>query len=144
MHNSEQSETYEQFKEEEKQSSERQEQSLPTAAFPREYVLAVFINLQDARQAADTLRAAGFDGQEIHVLEGNDFMEAISQDQSPFNIITSTHHDQYLAEMQRGRSFLAVRPANLAQLEQIRDLLAPHGAYLAKYHDTWSQRVLIP
>lgn len=126
------------------QSSEASERILPGASFPSEYVLGVFIDLQDARQAADTLRSAGFGGQEIHVLEGSGFMEAVSQDQSPFNLITSMSHDKYLVEMSRGRSFLAVRPANLAQLTQIRDLLAPHGAYLVKYMDTWSQRDLLP
>ena len=117
---------------------------MPAVSFPREYVLGVFIALEDAEQAAGALRTAGFSDQDIHVLEGKDFMEAISQDQSPFNIITSTNQDQYLAEMQRGRSFLAVHPANLEQLEQIRDLIAPYGAYLVKYNDTWSQRILIP
>ena len=138
------SDGYTRSEEEGKQSPVSEEQKTPAASFPREYVLAAFINLQDAQQAANALRTAGFDEQDTHVLENQDFMEAVAQDHSPFNIITSTSHDQYLAELQRGRSLLAVRPANLAQLEQIRDLLAPYGAYLVKYHDTWSQRELLP
>ncbi len=128
----------------EEQSTAATEQQLPTAGFPREYVLAAFVNLQDAQQAADALRNSGFGNHEILILEGSDFMEAVAQDQSPFNIITSANHDDYMVEVKRGRSFLAVRPENLAQLEPIRDLLAPHGAYLVKYHDTWSQRELLP
>ena len=33
--------------------------ALPTAPFPRKYVHSVFVDLQDARQAAQALRAAG-------------------------------------------------------------------------------------
>ena len=53
-------------------------------------------------------------------------------------------YDIYLREASRGRSFLAVRPASYAQLKQIRDLLAPHRAYLAKYIDTWTLTELLP
>jgi len=118
--------------------------TLPAAPFPRKYVHSVFVDLQDARQAAQALRAAGFDERDIHVLESRNFVEAVSQDQSPFNIVTSMDYDVYLQEVNRGRSFLAVRPASYAQLKQIRDLLAPHHAYLAKYIDTWTVTELLP
>lgn len=144
LNSPEYSEEYEQSRKEEEQSLASTEQEAPAVTFPRGYILGVFISLEDAKRAEEALNAAGFDEQEIHVLEGHDFMEAISQDHSPLNIITSIAHDEYLVEMQRGRSFLAIRPANLAQLEPIRDLMAPYGAYLVKYHDTWSQRELLP
>ena len=118
--------------------------TLPAAPFPRKYVHSVFVDLQDARQAAQALRAAGFDERDIHVLESRNFVEAVSQDQSPFNIVTSMDYDVYLREANRGRSFLAVRPASYAQLKQVRDLLAPHHAYLAKYIDTWTVTELLP
>jgi len=117
--------------------------ALPTAPFPRKYVHSVFVDLQDARQAAQALRAAGFDERHIHVMESRDFVEAVSQDQSPFNIVTSMDYDVYMREANRGRSFLGVRPASYAQLKQIRDLLAPHHAYLAKYIDTWTVTELL-
>jgi hypothetical protein len=118
--------------------------TLPAAPFPRKFVLSVFVDLQDARQAALALRAAGFDEWGIHVLQSRDFVEAVAQDQSPFNLVTSIDYDIYLREASRGRSFLAVRPASYAQLKQIRDLLAPHHAYLAKYIDTWTLTELLP
>ena len=118
--------------------------TLPAAPFPRKFVLSVFVDLQDASQAAHALRAAGFDERSIHVLQRRDFVEAVAQDQSPFNLVTSIDYDRYLREASRGRSFLAVRPASYAQLKQIRDLLAPHHAYLAKYIDTWTLTDLLP
>jgi hypothetical protein len=118
--------------------------ALPAAPFPRKYILSVFVDLQDARQAALALRAAGFDERGIHVLQSRDVVAAVAQDQSPFDIVTSIDCDMYLREASRGRFFLAVRPAGYAQLKQIRDLLAPHHAYLAKYIDTWTLTELLP
>ncbi len=118
--------------------------TLPATPFPRKYVLSVFVYLQDARQAALALRAAGFDEQGIHVLQSREFVEAVAQDQSPFNIVTSIDYDVYLREASRGRFFLAVHAASYARLKQIRDLLAPHHAYLAKYIDTWTLTELLP
>jgi hypothetical protein len=118
--------------------------TLPAVPFPRKYVLSVFVDLQDARQAAHALRAAGFDERDIHVLHHRAFVEAVAQDQSPFNLVTSMDYDLYLREASRGRSFLAVRPASYAQLKPIRALLAAHHAYLAKYIATWTLTELLP
>ncbi len=85
--------------------------TLPAAPFPRKYVLSVFVDLQDARQAAYALRAAGFDEQGIHVLQSREFVEAVAQDQSPFNIVTSIDYDVYLREASRGRFFRAHQSA---------------------------------
>jgi len=118
--------------------------ALPAGPFPRKYVHSVFVNLQDARQAALALRAAGFEEQNIHILQSRDFVEAVSRGHSPFDFLTSMDYDVYLREASRGRTFLAVRPVNYAQLKQIRDLLAPHRARLANYIDTWTLTELLP
>lgn len=120
------------------------QRTLPAAPFPRKCVLSVFIDMRDARQAAHALRAAGFEERTLHVLESRDFLEALAQDQSPFNLITSIDYDLYLREASRGRIFLMVHTANYAQLKQITDLLAPHHAYLAKYINTWTVTELLP
>jgi len=57
---------------------------------------------------------------------------------------SSMDYDVYLREARRGSSILAVRPASFAQLKQIRDLLVPHHAILAKYIDTWTAIELLP
>jgi hypothetical protein len=118
--------------------------TLPAAPFPGKFVLSVFVDLQDARQAALALRAAGFDERGIHVLQSSDVVAAVAQDQSPFDIVTSMDYDIYLREASRGRFFLAVHPAGYAQLKQIADLLAPHHTYLANYIDTWTLTELLP
>jgi hypothetical protein len=118
--------------------------ALPAGPFPRKYVHSVFVNVQDARQAALALRAAGFEEQHIHILDSRDFVEAVSQGQSPFDFLTSMDYDVYLREVSRGRTFVSVRPANYTQLRQIRDLLAPHRARLVNYIDTWTMTPLLP
>ena len=120
------------------------QRTLPVAPFPRKYVHSVFVDLQDARQAAQALRAAGFDEKDIYILESRDFVEAVSQGQSPLDFLTSMDYDVYLCEASAGRSFLVVRPASFAQLKQIRNLLAPHHAYIVKYIDTWTVAELLP
>ena len=117
--------------------------TLPSLPFPRKYVLSTFLELQNAKQAAHALLAAGFDERDTHVLQSFDVVDAVAQEQSPINLTTSMDYDIYLREASRGRSFLAVRPANYAQLKQIRDLLAPHGAYLARYINTWTVTELL-
>jgi hypothetical protein len=119
-------------------------EQVPGAPFPRKYVHSVFVDLQDAKQAAQALRAAHFDGQDIYVLESRDFAEAVSRGHSLLSFLTSTAYDMYLNEASQGRAFLAVRPRSYAQQKQIRDLLAPHHAYLVRYMDTWTMTELLP
>jgi hypothetical protein len=140
-------ETYEQLTDEQKSIeplSMSWEGKIPAVPFPRKFVLSVFINLQDARQAANALCMAGFDEREIYILQSHEFVKSVTQDQSPFEVMTSIDYEIYLREARRGRFFLAVRPAVYAQLNQIRDLLALRHAYLANYIDTWTVTELLP
>jgi hypothetical protein len=139
-------ETYEQLTHEQvdvEQLTLTMERKLPAAPFPCKYVLSVFVDLQDARQAAFALRAQGFNEQDIYILQSYEFVKCVTQDQSPFEIITSIDYESYLREAHRQRVFLAVRPDVYAQLKQIRDLLARHHGYLANYIDTWTVTELL-
>jgi hypothetical protein len=139
-------ETYEQLTSEQvdvEQLPMTMERKLPAAPFPRKFVLSVFVDQQDARQAAYALLAAGFNERDIHILQSHEFVKSVTQDQSPFEIITSIDYDIYLREARRERFFLGVRPTSYRQLQQIRDLLAPHHAYLANYIDTWTVTELL-
>src|SRR5579863_3119270 len=120
-------ETYETMTSEQVSTKRR----LPTTPFPRKYVLSVFVDERDAQQAAQALLDVGFAEQRMYILNGRDFAEAVAQNQTPFDFLTSMNYDIYLREAGLARSFLAVRPADYAQLRQIRDLLASHHAYLA-------------
>lgn len=117
---------------------------LPTAPFPRKHVHSVFNDRQDALQAAEGLRQAGFDSRDVYVLTSADYAEALGRRQSFFSSVTSMDLDVYLDAAGQGRTILAVRLAHAGQMEHVRDLLAPHGAHLVRYVDTWTVAHLLP
>jgi hypothetical protein len=114
------------------------QRTLPTAPFPRKYVHSVFDDVQDAVQAVHTLRVAGYDDRDIHLMTNWDFVEAVERRRTLLDFLFSIDYDVYVHEARRGHHILAVRLARHEQKEQVRDLLAPHHAYLMKYVDTWT------
>src|SRR5713226_9795592 len=123
------------------------QRAFPAAPFPRKYVHSVFDDLQDAVQAVQALQAAGYDAGDIHCMARWDFVAAIEpRFQQHSRLIQTLMHflidygfdDVYLHEARQGRHILAVHLARYKQLEQVRDLLAPHHAYHMKYVDTWT------
>ncbi len=111
--------------------------------FPLKHVHSAFVNLRDARQAAFALLHAGFDARYIHVLESREYVEAVSQGQSPLGFLTSVDYDVYVQEANKGRAFLVIHSANYTQLKQIREILALHHALIATYIDRWTQAELL-
>jgi hypothetical protein len=120
------------------------ERTFPSAPFPRKYVHSVFDDLQDARQASHVLRTTGFDARDIHIMTGWDYVEAVERKQTLVGFLSSFDHDVYLREARRGHYILALRLSSYEQMEQVRNLLAPHHAYLMKYVDTWTVTELLP
>ena len=120
------------------------ERTFPAAPFPRKYVHSVFNDQQDALQAAQALRAIGYESQDIHILANTDYVEAVGRGQTLIGSLTSTDLDAYLDEARQGCTILAVRLPGYGQMKQVRDLLAPHRAHLVKYIDTWTVAELLP
>jgi hypothetical protein len=114
------------------------QRTLPAAPFPRKYVHSVFDDVQDAVHAVHTLRVAGYDDRDIHLMTNWDFVEAVERRRTLLDFLFSIDYDVYVHEARRGHHILAVRLARHEQKEQARDLLAPHHAYLMKYVDTWT------
>ncbi|MBA2682514.1 MAG: hypothetical protein H0U76_29490 [Ktedonobacteraceae bacterium] len=120
------------------------ELTFPAAPFPRKYVHSVFNNLQDAVQAVLALLVAGYAADDIHVMTGGHFVEAVARKQTLLSFLFSFDYDVYLEEARRGRFILAVRPPSYERVNQVRDLLAPYRAHLMKYVDTWTMTELLP
>ena len=120
------------------QFSVSSQRTLPPAPFPRKYVHSVFDDVQDAVQAVHALRAAGYDGRDIHLMTSGDFVEAVERRRTFLDFLFSSDYDVYVHEARQGHHILAVRLARHEQKEQVRDLLAPHHASLMKYVDTWT------
>jgi len=120
------------------------ERTLPATPFPRKYIHSAFNDRQDALQAAQSLRSAGYDARDIYMLTYADYEEAIGRGQTLISSLSSTDLDVYLDEARHGRTILAVRLASPGQIEQARDLLAPHRAHQVRYVDTWTVAQLLP
>ena len=118
--------------------------TLPTTPFPRKHVHSAFNDRQDALRAVLALQQAGFDARDMYLLTYTDYAEALGRGQSFFSSVTSMDLDVYLDAARQGRTMLAVHLAHAGQMEQVRDLLAPHGAHLVRYVDTWTVAHLLP
>lgn len=116
----------------------------PAAPFPRKHIHSVFNDRQDALQAAQALRALGYNDRDIHILSNTDYLEAVERGQTLIGSLTSTDLDAFLDEARQGCTILAVRLSNHGQMEQVRDLLISHHARLMKYIDTWTMVHLLP
>ena len=119
------------------------QRTLPAAPFPRKYVHSVFDDVQDTVQAVHALRAAGYDDRDIHLMTSWDFVEAVERRRTFLDFLFSIDYDVYAQEARQGHHILAVRLFRHEQKEQVRDLLAPHHAYLMKYVDTWTMTDLL-
>ncbi len=118
--------------------------ALPTAPFPRKYIHSAFTNRQDALRAAEALREAGYDMRDMYILTYEDYLEAMEHGQTLLSSLTSSDLDVYLDVARQGHTILAMRLARRGQMEQVRDLLAPHRAHLVRYIDTWTVAPLLP
>src|SRR5256714_2841305 len=93
------------------------ERTFPAAPFPHKYVNSVFDDLQDARQAFHTWRAAGFDARDIHIMRGGDYVEAVEGGQTFVSFFPSKNYDGSLRGAPGGSHILAVR---LSRHEQMK------------------------
>ena len=126
-----------------KQKTVSSEETFPAAPFPRKYIHAAFHDFQDAVQAFIALLSSGYDARDIHLMQGQDFLEAVEQRQTPVGFFCSSDDHLYLREAKRGKHMLSVRFSTYERMNQVRDLLAPYSAYSMTYVDTWSVTPLL-
>ena len=135
------------------QASISSQRVFPAAPYPRKYIHCVFDDLQDMAQAVQTLQAADYNTDDIHLMSGGDFSTAIEQQytlqsglfQSLKGLFFDYDFDNYyLHEARRGHHILSVRPASYEQITRVRDVLVCHHAHLMKYIDTWTMADLVP
>jgi len=131
------------------------ERTFPPAPFPRMHVHCVIDDLYYVVQAVHALRADGSNARDIHVMACWDFVEAVERRQQQqshlskmlkrlLSFFDEGFSDVYLHEALRGHHILMVRLSSNEQMEQVRDILARHDAYLIKYVDIWTVTDLSP
>lgn len=129
------------------------ERAFPSAPFPRQYIHCVVDDLRYAVEAVYSLRAAGYDAGDIHVMASWDYVEAVErkcQRQNCFtrmltyilSFIDEDFSNAYLSAALHGKHVLIVRLSAREQMEHARDVLADHHAHLIKYVDAWTVTTL--
>jgi hypothetical protein len=124
------------------------QQTLPVTPYPAKHVHCAFDDLKSAVRAVQALRAAGFDPEHVTLMASWHFVGAVdSYTQQPRRFSETIRHflsffddsfDVYLREAGAGRHILAVRITRHEHIMQVRNVLAPQGARLVKYIDTWT------
>jgi hypothetical protein len=126
-------------------------QAYPANTFPCKYVHCAIDDLREAVQAVEALQAIGYDIKDISLVACWDFAEALErsyQQQNSFSqefthFIDAGVDNVYRQEAKHGHHILTVHLSSFEQIEQVRNLLAPHHAHLMKYVDTWTTADLI-
>jgi hypothetical protein len=121
------------------------QQNPPTSSFPKDHLIGVIDNLQEAQQAAQALQGAGFEAKDIRLYSSQDFPEAMQQKQQQKNPLSQAVHDFfissdqggpddiYVAEARLGHHILAVYIQKPEQVDPARTILTDHHAHLIKY-----------
>lgn len=133
-------------------SSQRE---FPAGPFPRKYIHCVMNDLQYMVQAIYTLRDAGYNADDIHVMVSWDFVDAVEQKNRQQNrlakickrflsLIGDGVGDAYLREAYKGNHVLMIHLPNSRQTGHVHAILTAHYAYLIKYVDTWVVADLLP
>jgi hypothetical protein len=127
------------------------QQVYPANTFPYKYVQCAIDDLRDAVQAVEALQAIGYDARDISLVASWNFAEALERSyQQQSSLFQAVPHfidagvdDVYRQEASRGHHILTAHLSSFEQIEQVRNLLAPHHAHLMKYIDTWTTADLI-
>jgi hypothetical protein len=109
--------------------------------YPTNHVSAAFDSRAEAEEAGAALRAAGF--ADVGLFHGRDAYVAIQDATRHEGALTRVWrrlrdlgedepHEQYLATLREGGSYLIVHADTAEQASHARDVLAPHHA-----HDIW-------
>ncbi len=132
------------------------EEHFPVAATgdvnPKNYVVAVIDDQQEAEKVVQALRDAGFGSNDIRVLSGQELLErhhnvehvekkrdVISRLAGAFGEGAEEGSDtaSYLEEARKGHAILNVYAGKPEQADSISGILARHHARLIKYYGKW-------
>ena len=120
--------------------------------YPKDYVVAVFDDLQDAEKAVQELQKTGFGAEDIRLLRGQELIERfqnvenVEKKQNPLSRLAGAFQGAeegddtvaYLEEARKGHSILNVYAGKTERAEQISDILTRYHAHHIKYYGHWA------
>jgi len=111
---------------------------------PRHYLIAVFDDPARAANALNALRDVGFADSVAAICPGPQFLENwadFARRRGPIerlaDLYPAEEHaalDEYLAEAERGASFISVHVTDPPDITRARDLLKPLGGHAMRYY----------
>jgi hypothetical protein len=127
-----------------------QEQMNATHSLPTHYVIGAIDDMQEAEKVVQALRDAGYAAQDILLIPGQSFIEAIQewkQESSSFKkaiyvFFTSTDEgfpgDVYFQLARQGANVLAVYASTMEEAQQVAQILNNYSVRFVKYFGSWS------
>jgi hypothetical protein len=122
---------------------------------PENQVFAVFDRTNSAQQAATALNGAGFGPEKIGVLEGPSDAQRLAPVTGDQGMLAKLSHlgvdfgdqdrpylEQYKAELEQGRTVLAVLVQNDAEAAVVHQILNEHRAHSLTKYGKWAVQAL--
>lgn len=117
--------------------------------YPKNYVVGVIDNLQAAQQAVQAFRNAGYEAEEIRLMEGNEMLQKtreLDEQKNWLQRLLSSFQDKtdetgayvYQREARAGKHILHVRADSPEEVDKISGLMQRYGAHTVKFFGTWS------
>ncbi len=129
----------------------------PGAAYPKDYVIAVIDDAQEAQPVMRELEDAGIVAEDIHFFTSREVLESaedtavtrsfFSRIADVFQAVASDDDANvliYVEEARRGKHIINVLAEKAEQVEMIRNILVKHHARNVKYFGRWAVTVLHP
>lgn len=117
--------------------------------YPKNYVVGVIDDHQAARQATQAFRDAGYDAEEVRLMEGNEVLQKaqeLDEHKNWLQRLLSSFQDRtdetgarvYEREARAGKHVLHVRADSPDEVDKISALMQRYGAHTVKFFGTWS------
>ena len=124
---------------------------LLAAWYPKDYVVSVVDDLDEAEQAAEALRQAGFPAADVRLFRSEEIvgaLRAIAANRNVFQRIGAAiqrelteegaANKDYDADALAGRHILTVLAAEPDEIERARKVLVEHGARRIMHYKRWT------
>jgi hypothetical protein len=119
------------------------------AFYPKNYVVGVIDNLQEAREAEEAFKQAGYDASEIRLMESQEAMEKaeeLDQEKNWLQRVLSSFQDTtdetgvhiYQLAAQQGKQILHVHARSQEDVDRISALMMRFHAHTVKFFSPWS------
>lgn len=124
-------------------------QSSSGSWYPKDYVVGVIDDLQEAQRAQQAFQMAGYTAEEIRLMKSEEVThkaQELEEEKNPFQrflssfqgVTDETGVHVYEREAQKGHHILYVRADREEEVEAIAALMQRYHAHIVKFFGSWS------